>query len=480
MPDEIKVRADPRAMIRVRRRTVVRAAAWATPVVTVASAAPAFAATSTVFKLTATNSLIQIDNSSASPQSLQGILTADGNALGSATITFTNPTSWLHLSASSATSDAGGQFSLPVTFDTTPPFGAQAKIVGTYTDPSTSNAYQAIWTLTYYVPNVYVVRLGTGSAAVSSAATPVFLDQFTPAGAPVSGGTVTLPTASTTAAPFALTMSGTATSEGALSLAPDRKHVALAGYNVTSGTASVAGTSSATVPTNMRVVGLVSKSGSADTSTGLATAYSGNNPRGAVTSDGTAIWASGAGSTSLAVVYTVDGSNATPVNVSATSTNNRVIQAFNGDLYFSTGAGTTGVYRISGLPTSSGNAASLLAAAASPYGFVFMARNGAALDTLYVAQDKSAAVLKFYLVGSTWTAAGSFTLSGGCLGLTGYGDGTTSNAAAVLFATTNAGDKLLKIVDTADYNAPMTATASTVATAATNTVLRGVSFVPDH
>jgi hypothetical protein len=88
-----------------------------------------------------------------------------------------------------------------------------------------------------------------------------------------------------------LTMSGSATSEGALSLSADGRYVTLAGYDAPVGTASVASTAGSTVN---RVVGRLAADGTLDTSTST-TALSGNNIRGATTDDGSRFWAVGPG-----------------------------------------------------------------------------------------------------------------------------------------------------------------------------------------
>src|SRR5262245_24809049 len=122
--------------------------------------------------------------------------------------------------------------------------------------------------------NLVVLRVGTGSAALSSAATQVFLDEYTPAGGLVQS--VPLPVAGS-GSQRRLTMSGSATSEGALALSADGRYLTLAGYDTDPGTAAVAGTTSAAVP---RVVGRVGGDGSVDTSTAVTDTFSGNNVRG--------------------------------------------------------------------------------------------------------------------------------------------------------------------------------------------------------
>lgn len=97
--------------------------------------------------------------------------------------------------------------------------------------------------------NIVVSRIGDGTTALSSAAAPVFLDEYTAAGMLVR--TTALPTA--VAGPQRrLTLSGSASSEGALALSADGRYVTLAGYDAAVATASVGSTAGTAVN---RVVG---------------------------------------------------------------------------------------------------------------------------------------------------------------------------------------------------------------------------------
>ncbi len=89
-----------------------------------------------------------------------------------------------------------------------------------------------------------------------------------------------------------LTGSGTATSEGLLTLSSNGQYLVLAGYDAAVGTAGVANTASAAVN---RVIGRVDAAATIDTTTALTDAYSGTagtagNPRGAVSTDGMNFW----------------------------------------------------------------------------------------------------------------------------------------------------------------------------------------------
>ena len=131
-------------------------------------------------------------------------------------------------------------------------------------------------------PTFRVSRVGDGAAALSSAATAVFIEERRLDGTLV--GTVALPVAASgNNLPFA--NSGSATSEGSLALSADGHTLALAGYAAVPGTASVASSAAATVN---RVIARVDAQGNVDTSTALAAAFDANNVRGAVSADGTA------------------------------------------------------------------------------------------------------------------------------------------------------------------------------------------------
>ncbi|PPK68428.1 ExeM/NucH family extracellular endonuclease [Actinokineospora auranticolor] len=318
--------------------------------------------------------------------------------------------------------------------------------------------------------NIVVARVGTGDAALSSAATAVFLDEYTPAGDLVQS--VALP-ATAPAAGKRLTLSGSATSEGALTRSADGRYLTLAGYDADAGTAGVAGTTSAAVG---RVVGRVDGAGAVDTSTAITDTFSANNVRGAATDDGSRFWVVGAnGGVRLAALGSTGAS--TQIN-SAAPTNLRTAVIAGGQLYVGSGSGTTGVYTVgAGLPTTGGQTPALTAAAPSPYGIAALDRDPAVpgVDTLYVADDSaSGGILKFSSDGTTWTARGAFRPAGNAVrGITGQVTAT----GATLFATTT-NNLLVKVDDTAAPAAPIAATSATLRTAAANTVLRGVALAP--
>ncbi|MBV9058153.1 MAG: ExeM/NucH family extracellular endonuclease [Pseudonocardiales bacterium] len=320
--------------------------------------------------------------------------------------------------------------------------------------------------------DLVVARVGSGTGSLSSAATAVFLDEYTPSGALVQS--VALPTSSS-GSNRRFTMSGSATSEGALALSADGRYLTLGGYDAALGTASIASTSTSTAS---RVVARVDGNGGVDTSTAITDAFSANNVRGAVTDDGSRFWVVGAnGGVRLASLGSAGAS--TQIN-SAAPTNIRTVSIFGGQLYISTGSGTTGVYSVgSGLPTNGGQTPALVTGAPSPYAFVALDRDPsvAGIDTLYIADDSASpngGILKFSFDGTTWTARSSFRPGDGVRGLTG----TVNGSGVTLFATTSNTSALVKVDDSAAFNAPISATATQLTTAGANTAFRGVAFAP--
>jgi hypothetical protein len=323
--------------------------------------------------------------------------------------------------------------------------------------------------------DLVVYRVGTGSAALSSAATPVALDEYAPTGgSPVN--TINLPTTSVSPN-HALTASGSASSEGLLTLSPNGDFLALTGYDAAVGTTKIAGTAAATTP---RTVGIVNDAGTVDTSTALTDFADGNNPRSAVTEDGSEVWVGGAAG---GVRYAADGAS-TSTTLNDSQTNVREVSIVNGQLYFSADP-TKGPYSIAsvgtGTPTADGQTITSLpfsSAPAEPYGYAFLTLGtGTAPDTLYVADNSAGAVVKYGLESGTWTQEGSVAVTGGVDGLTA----NDVNGTAEVFVTTNGGGTggaLYEIADSSGQGGTLSGTAQLLASAGTNQTFRGVAFAP--
>jgi hypothetical protein len=333
--------------------------------------------------------------------------------------------------------------------------------------------------LAAFTPGDLVIeRIGDGAGSLLNTGNAVFLDEYTTAGALVQS--IALPTTSAGSS-NALISSGVATSEGALNLSPNGQFLTLAGYDTSPGGAtSLASTTSTAVP---RSVAIVNALGQIDTSTALTDWASANNPRSAVTTDGNALWVGGAAG---GVRATTAGSS-TSTQLSTTVVNIRVVNIFGGQLYASDSSGSA--VRLgavgTGLPTTSGQTIVNLPGfptAGSPYGYFFTHLNGGAagLNTVYVADDTPGTIQKYSLISGTWTAEGT-AAAAAVRGLTGTSDGTT----VTLFGTTGAsgatgGGSLYTFADTTGFSGSISGTASSIATAAANTVFRGVAFAPQN
>jgi len=322
--------------------------------------------------------------------------------------------------------------------------------------------------------DLVVVRVGDGSAALTGNATAAFLDEYTPGGVLVQS--IPLPTLAS-GGNQPLTLSGSATSEGFLALSQNGMYLTLGGYAATVGTATPQTSTALAVN---RVIGRIDLLGNINTTTTLTDAYNGSNIRSVTSSDGVNFWTGGNGGSgqgsSAGARYTTLGST-TSQALHSTTTNVRVVNLFNGQLYADSssspflGVGTVG----SGMPTTSGQTYSELpgfptSGTHSSYDFWFKDAN-----TLYVADDGSAAngggIQKWTLNAGTWSLAYTLgnngTTTTAVRGLAGTVDGSGN---AVLFGTT--GSALVSVTDTGAGS-----TVTSLATAPSNTAFRGVEIL---
>jgi hypothetical protein len=320
-----------------------------------------------------------------------------------------------------------------------------------------------------------VFRVGNGSAGLTSAGTPVFVDIYTSGG--VLDHSVAMPTAAN-GSNHMLTASGVATSDGQMTLSTNGQYLIVPGYDAAPGTASVASFSGA------RVVGRVNAAGAIDTTTALTDAGNNNN-RSAASVDGTAFWI---GSASTGVRYALLGAT-TSTQLSTTVTNVRQVQIFNSQLFVSDASGSTSRLGLvgTGLPTASGQTIAPIPGypkdtTVSPYGYFFadLSTSVDGLDTLYVADD-GIGITKYSLVAGTWTSNGTVGTAGDQYrGLTA----TVSSGVVTLYATglggsaTAGGGKLVSLTDASGYNAPFSGTPNVLTTAANQTAFRGVTLAP--
>jgi hypothetical protein len=315
--------------------------------------------------------------------------------------------------------------------------------------------------------DLVVLRVGDGSGALGNAATPDFLDEYTTTGTFVK--TIAID-ASTTGS--RLTNSGSASSEGFVHRSVNGRYLTFGGYDAASGTTSIASSSPGTVN---RVVARVDALGNIDYSTKFNNGYS-NNIRSAATSDGSAFWAVPATSS---VMYLPYGNSGAGTQLSETDTNVRVVNIFNGQLYASSSAaGAFGIYTVgTGLPTTSGQTTAQLngfpTSGLSSYDYSISSDT----NTIYLADDRSIAsgggVQKWTLSGGTWSNVYTLNsgLSKGVRGLTVDWSGT--NPVIYVTDAASSTNKLCVVTD-----AGSSSSFTTLATAATNKIFRGVAFAP--
>ena len=332
-----------------------------------------------------------------------------------------------------------------------------------------------------FIPgNLVVLVAGDGTTTLSSAAAKITLKEISKTGSTSGLKSVVLPS-SISGTNRRLVQSGSATSEGCLTLSEDSRYLTCVGYDTTVGTASVV-----SLTTPKRIIARIDSLGTVNSST-QTTSYGGNNIRGAVTSDGSTFWTTGA---NTGVVNISLGTTGAGTVVSSTITNTRWVNIMNGQLYVSSATGTyqsisavgtgkptnTGnsITALSGLPTTGGNS----------FGFLFLDRSPSISgpDLLYVA-DQTLGILKYSFDGSTWTARGSVT--GNAWGLAGFYNASTSKVELYVTLGTTANNSLYKIEDAASPSSNITNNSSVISSVGTqlysagaNNILRGVAFTP--
>ncbi|MHA6760169.1 hypothetical protein [Streptacidiphilus sp. PAMC 29251] len=286
---------------------------------------------------------------------------------------------------------------------------------------------------TFAAGDVVVYRVGDGSTALSGAGAPVFLDEYSPAGALVRS--VALPTTAS-GANKPLVSSGSGTSEGGLTLSADSDYLVATGYGAAVGATGLSSSAAATLP---RTIARVDASGTVDSSTSLTDFADGNNPRSAVSNDGQEFWVGGAAG---GVRYAALGASASTALVASTYKNVRQLAIAGGQLYTSadpTKASVTVATVGSGLPTTGPQPVTNLpfAAAAAPtgpysYALLTLGTSGGAPDTLYVADNALGAIVKYGLIGGSWAQLGSVPVPS-VTGLTANDD----HGTVTVFATSS-------------------------------------------
>ncbi len=346
--------------------------------------------------------------------------------------------------------------------------------------------------------DLVVYRVGTGSATLTSASTAVFLDEYTTTGTLVQS--IPLPT-SASGSNNPLTASGTASSEGGLTISGNGQYLLATGYDAAPGVSGIASSNSSGGTTNyLREIARVDLFGDVDTST-TTTAFNGNNIRSAASQDGNSLYLAGANS---GIIETPFGGSGAGTVISTAVTNNRDVEVVDDNLYVSTGSGLT--YRVAlvgaggSLPTTGGQSytelppasnasgsANYNTAVAGPYSYVLTTLDGSLTpDVLYVADNSynysgastaggTGAVEKFILSSGSYTLDGVVKLPN-VTGLTGIGTYVGSTEEEDLYATTPGG--IYELTDTGAA-ATLSGTPNEIVTAGANESFRGIVAVPE-
>jgi len=350
--------------------------------------------------------------------------------------------------------------------------------------------------------DLVIERVGDGTTTLINSGNPIFLDEYTPAGALV--GSVEMPTTTTAGGNVQMLESGTATYDGELTLSADGSHLIVAGYDAAPGGTSLTGSASASVP---RVAGSVDANGNINSTTALTDFATIQNYRSATSSDGvTSFYVSGNNSTGNSGIATagLGATTSTEVNADGTGGSGEVV-IYNGALYAvsrTAGTGYTVATFTPSLPSGAATAVPLTgfptvakgSALPSPDS-IFLAKlnptGTANPDTIYVTDDSATPaggtageIEKWSLVGSTWTETG-FIAAPLARGLTGVVTTSPSSGLPVvtLYATSSGSGSitgtLYSATDSTGFDGTASGTATTVvASIPTNETFRGITMAP--
>ncbi|MEO7297816.1 MAG: family 16 glycosylhydrolase [Verrucomicrobiota bacterium] len=310
--------------------------------------------------------------------------------------------------------------------------------------------------------------LQVGNGVINASGAPISIIDFPTYGGPSSFG-VALPTTGPNAF-----LSGSSAYNSSMTLSADGRSLVFVGYN--SPALASGSIDSSTVP---RAVGSLSALG-VFTLNFATTTFSGGTIRSAVTDGSDNFWASGVNS---GVVYL--GNNFSSVTLANNPVATREMRLVNGNIYFTAAQASTGygVMGFNGSPTSAStptlvlNTAGIGVGNPSPKGFAF----NADLTIAYVADNRSAAngggIQRFNwnTNNATWnyayTLGNTLTTSQQVWSMTA----DFSGANPVIYATTGEAtmNHLVSVTDAGAGSA-----FSIIATAATGSAFRGVSFAP--
>ncbi len=318
--------------------------------------------------------------------------------------------------------------------------------------------------------NLLIYRVGDGSAALSAAATAVYLDEYSPLGTLVQS--FALPSSGETA----LTAAGNASTEGIMSLAQNGGTVLFGGYRANAGTASVSGTAPATVN---RVIGTFSPL-LGTFATAIALTDSTATIRSVTSTDASSAFYVG---TSAGVRYVGSPSSASTSTVIDTRNSRQVL--LTGNRLFASN-GSTGLtpkvqdYGI--LPTGpvTSNSVVVLATGDAVNGIAFfdLSASVAGDDTLYALSTVENRLRKYTFDGATWAEDGFLALASTAAAGAQNLDGYVIGGEVELFLTSSS--TLSSLSDASGYDGTLSGSFTSLANADSNKGFRGIAvLVPE-
>lgn len=335
--------------------------------------------------------------------------------------------------------------------------------------------------------NIVVYRIGTGTSTLNNSSTPVFLDEYTTACVLVQS--IAMPVA-VSGSNQMLTAAGTGNTEGILTLSTDGQYLVFTGYNAPVGTGGVAGTSSSSRP---RTIGLVKYDGTINTTTALTDLSSLSFVRCAVSTNGTDLWACGAGSlgnTGGVHYATVGATTSTQLTNPTESTGLlRSLYITGGQLYVSGNSNTPRIGTVgTGLPVTDGQPITNLPGiptTITPGQFVLLDLNAgvAGPDVIYFTNDNTG-IEKYSLASGTWVSNG--TVGASVDDYRGFAVKVLGSTVTIYSTRRGAnsspikGGQVVSLTDASGYNGTFSATPVVLITAAvTNQIaFRGVAEAP--
>jgi hypothetical protein len=331
--------------------------------------------------------------------------------------------------------------------------------------------------------DVVVERDGNGVSGLSTSAGSVFLDEFEPLGGHVTA--LALPTA-TSGSNKPLLDSGTAGSDGGLTLSSNGACLVTVGYDAPLGTLHI---TESPVKTYPRTVAVVNGKGEINTTTALTNFANENNARSATSNECTKIWVGGNGTKTTGGVVEAKVGETTGTQLSETVTNIRQVEAVDGQLYASADPEKGSKLSIatvgSGLPEAKGQTFTNLPFATAPeepYAFSLLTLGPGSPtvpDTMYVADNKRGAVVKYHLTGGSWVEQGSVVVPE----VTGV-TANDVNGAVTIYASSAAQNEaggdgtLYRISDVSGVNGTLSGIPVEIAKAPVSEAFRGVAFAP--